>query len=899
MALTIPFYIQTADPVLAASITAQFPNGVFLSPQAASAVFGLPIRGGWGPHVDAVEPVPPYDGTQISGVPGISWGDPYGIYPASPNPPTADYINIDFGLYLNQASFSVLAYDHSTNTGTPVYTVQTAIWVGDLVYLTGPPPPLPAMVGKRRWVNGFEIPDLGEGGSGNGLTQNRDASRHLGGFGLAFRGGNARVMNTSITSPFPTVSWERFYLRIRTYPVGGSDSFWACFGDAEGSLSALLTLSPTGVITAYNQGSASYPGAAMGTTAPLGTNVWFRLDLRIAYATAVPSFGGSFSLYLNGTPIFTTVLVAGTGLHTIQGHVGSQIGASGGSAFGSEIDFDDWISANEFLVASTPMPGFDLTTGSRVQLVRPTGGAGAWTGDFRTLIGNPQSNSPAGDVLATSTPSATYTVTTDYIDQQLGCAAMAVGVYVVTSSVVAGSVITASPGLSQSIKLPSNAWAQLSSSGGAEVQAPLYSVADGATLPLANIGPVSLSVTKDPGGTAVSIQTLLASAELLGTWGPEDKAGTTAPPNLGLHNGPFTTPQGLLQLTAAASPFTPVGQVIVESGTYVGNGTGQDILCSPSHWCWLRNVTSGQLGTLLFSSMEAAHNYVQQGFRANGIVQAQPGRLRLAGGDGQNNSNGETFQWISVSDPAMRYMINGAFSHKLNAGATANPLIDNGFTPDMAFLFAEKFGGTTSASYVKGAGHTGTTASPLDNAVVASVASLAAGSVTSQAILNTGEAQTAYSVWRKDDGSGNTGWFDQFTYTGNGAGGTRALTCNLAGRSPLFAIVTPHNGFSYFRDPSHTGTTSQTIGGTPNAATAIVGGDLNTITIGSALNSNGIVYDVFVLAGAISPGNWSGNPGGVPINVVPTIQRPTPGPYTPPPTPPVTDPGCIRLAQPS
>ncbi|MBU2051420.1 MAG: hypothetical protein KKH61_20925, partial [Gammaproteobacteria bacterium] len=78
---------------------------------------------------------------------------------------------------------------------------------------------------------------------------------------------------------------------------------------------------------------------------------------------------------------------------------------------------------------------------------------------------------------------------------------------------------------------------------------------------------------------------------------------------------------------------------------------------------------------------------------------------------------------------------------------------------------------------------------------------------------------------------------------------------------PLFALVVPHNGASYFRDPSHTGTTSSLYNsGTLNASTAIIGGDVDSIVVQSVLNGAGIVYDVFALSSnSTTAGTWGTN----------------------------------------
>ena len=91
------------------------------------------------------------------------------------------------------------------------------------------------------------------------------------------------------------------------------------------------------------------------------------------------------------------------------------------------------------------------------------------------------------------------------------------------------------------------------------------------------------------------------------------------------------------------------------------------------------------------------------------------------------------------------------------------------------------------------------------------------------------------------------------------------------------ALVVPHNGDSYARDPSHTGTNSVNIRTQLASGTAIVGVSTpDTLVVGPVLNTAAVVYDVFVIGG-------TGN--GVFYPVAPIV-RPTPGPWLQAPTPP-------------
>src|SRR6185503_12305641 len=91
-------------------------------------------------------------------------------------------------------------------------TRTTYYWVGKFVY----DPPLtepvtgggsPAAVSQRRWIDGFELPSNGEGGSVPGTEVSRDASRTIDGYGLALRQGTtvrSHVVDENATGITPT-----------------------------------------------------------------------------------------------------------------------------------------------------------------------------------------------------------------------------------------------------------------------------------------------------------------------------------------------------------------------------------------------------------------------------------------------------------------------------------------------------------------------------------------------------------------------------------------------------------------------------------------------------------------------------------------------------------------------
>jgi hypothetical protein len=112
--------------------------------------------------------------------------------------------------------------------------------------------------------------------------------------------------------------------------------------------------------------------------------------------------------------------------------------------------------------------------------------------------------------------------------------------------------------------------------------------------------------------------------------------------------------------------------------------------------------------------------------------------------------------------------------------------------------------------------------------------------------------QLSYMAFRRADGNNDAGqpavlWLAN--YVGDGAASRTINFAPASGKRPLWALVVGHTGTSVMRDPSHTGVTSTTLPSTANAATGITGGGIDSLSVGVALNANGVTYDVFVIPG--------------------------------------------------
>ena len=887
MAVTVPvtYTILLSDAAAIAGYQATYPTGALIPPATAATLFGAPI-GGQTPGGALTLPAItiPYPGFSIS--------------------------NLSGGL--TAESGTILGTGYTDSFGN-VYPPEQYYWVGQFLYqpvqpvvppVQPPPPPTggcptgqhrdpitglcvpnvitppPNPIGVRRFIDGFETPVTGAGGSG-GLHVSRDASRTPDGMGYEYRA----VSNENTThtlSPQPTFSCERFYLRLRKLPVGGNDMVWYCTGNSEANPTLHLDITPAGVPVLYHQGGGAAPGWIAAQDVAMSLGVWYRIDLTFRYkdtpnqrlsihvvppnTDATNYIGGDFSALINGVPFathgsidYSGVILDGDpgptqpyGLNILnQTHASSSIGNKLGATWGLECDIDDWIDAAPILNSALTglISGIDPAIGSHVVLVRPTGlaagSSAAWVGDWRQLLPIPADASSASDAVVSSTGNTSLVVNTDYVELQLGCAALVVGAFVDgTGTGQLGFTINGAP-TRQNVSLFPATWVTS-----------LYTVPTGSTVTVP-LAPLGLNFVKDAGAGATSLWGLQASAEMLGFFGPEDTPPTgvtvTVPSAVGTHNAPY------FNASTNLAGVTPGGSAVaVLSGVYTGNSFGQDIITTiPAHWWWVRPLSGDSAGVWWWSSVLSATGRRASAMKPIRMPQAlmdsggQIGTMRVAGHDVQGNASGTGYQWIAVCDPSHRFVLNGAFAHATGLASAINPLVDPAFLPDAAFLDVDTIGGTAS-NWFKGVGHTGTTASKVDAAVSATVAALASGQLTSYAAVHNGNniPQTAYSVWRRQDGLGSASRICDFqTYTGNGAGGTRDIPVVLNGQTPIFALVTPHNGASIFRDPSHTGVTSSNIAGSIDAATGITAFGVDKITVGTDLNAGGVVYDVFVLTG--------------------------------------------------
>lgn len=365
---------------------------------------------------------------------------------------------------------------------------------------------------------------------------------------------------------------------------------------------------------------------------------------------------------------------------------------------------------------------------------------------------------------------------------------------------------------------------------------------------------------------------------------PGDAGNVTGPPeHKGIHNAPYPHSPWARR---GSPPFSPVG---IQTGTYVGNGATpgafQDLTFRfPPHFLIIR---AGSAIVMWWSSLMGGHRDGARSFLpmhpcdalrdptfpvGAPVEDAQEQRwvVRIVGDDGGSNTNGTTYQYTAFCDPAMRFCNAGVLS--IHSGATdiVNALDNEGFTPDAFFLHQEEAAAGTVGIYYRGIGHTADMISRLDQAEVAG-ALHAKGTITARAavLFNTSFKQIGYLAFRKDDGSADAGiprTIAITSYVGDGAG-SRTIGMLMGGRRPVWALVVPHNGNAVLRDASHTAGNSYQFPNTNNFANGITGGGIDSISVGNTLNTNAVLYDVFVFPGDTVAGNngWSQNGEFIPV----------------------------------
>ncbi len=776
--------------------------------------------------------------------------------------------------------------------------VAKYLWVAPPVpEVEGVPVVTPPAIQHVSWADGFERESTvyGAFGGGNVMPIMRGASRHVDGFGFAMRGledsgeyvSHTLNENPHIASLERQRSWERFYVRVRKFPTTTVD-FYRVFTSSFANAGFDLMMTSAGQIQFVNRTNVGARTVMGTTTATLSLNEWHKIDVLIEFGGGG---NGRCRLYKKGVLILDQSVGVGVGLGQNSNHTGSAIGNVAGAATNDlEADFDDWVCR----AFPTTLNGLDWLNGDKVVAINPTGFAAGntWTGDWRGLLRNPGGSSIPGvasGYLSNSTAGSTLRVTTD-AEQTVNKQHGSLGVIFLEAAVRGSTVFDSTAAVAYKFGAAAAvSQTHAESNGQSYIDRFVRYAPTGLTAPNTAITPLEIHYTRGAAAGAINVYSFMATACLLGTFGTEDvieeAVGTVTSeplPKLGAHNGPYPSTMW------ARSQMPPTAPVIIVAGTYTGNGTGQDLTFrAPVNFFFSRSVSvNGMEGNWWWSSLHASHHALESNPTHYPMIQAaldttfvpvggnnDPEEryvLRIVGGAAALgwNVSGRVYQYIAVMDPGARFHINGTEQHHsityLNA-PVADALKNANFTPTALFLMQESLTGSGTGIAYKGPGNAATGISRPNAAEVASFITLGAGSLTPGANFALPEGQHyGYSAWRTDDNSGdpNAGKVVKIgSYVGNGSG-SRTIAWSPTGLRPLWALVVPVTTQHYcFRDPSNTGTTSQTTDGNQNASTGITAGGIDEMTVGTVLNANGVSYNYFVLLGSATAGNngWSIN----------------------------------------
>ena len=822
-------------------------------------------------------------GGPITGTKGIYYSNP--VY----NPGSEIYHPGPTGIFYDD---TVDYIDVPGQAGNPPQAVGPdlhLVWWGCIIYagqdVVGTPPVTP--IPKRRWIHGWEYTGANYEGDGpRGNAGSREASRSQDGMGWSYRGNNAAETITQFNNQFvpgfsSKTSWERFYIRIHQY--GGTKVLiWRCRGSVSAG-GAGIKITPAGQIELYDitlAGAETLQATSIGS---LSLNQWYLIDVLVKYPVNAADFG-QLRVYVNHVLAVQYQDTSGGSLDTVQDHTNTIFGVISGQDTLWCFDVDDWISAdvpNNGGIES--LDSADWIIGSHCRRVDVDSATFTnYAGVVQQLAQFFGPGNQVNSLVTSSTALATIRSLTDASNNQIypGLTFGAVAAYIAVCSYSA-ALVTAR--LGYKIAGGADVWfSENYETTTARWWGTLYAPAP-ITVPV-EIAPFSILKEKSNDANLNRIYAQSAEVEYIGLWGPEDFVGTpNYSNNVNRHNCRYLNTEWSYGIDVGA-PTAPVFSI---GGTYVGNGTGQDInLPAPCHFIWIRGLSgingcprwfaaglSGHQGT----SDNVVPNYISR------IWMDSTGQYKFSvGGSAANiNALGVTYQYIAFCDPGNRFNICGAYNWPNTVGsARAIPLWVNNFLPQFGWNTWDNTGTATGSVQptIKGPGNAGSTGVNFNGAAVNLFGTFALGLFTPEEdSFYATFGQCNYSLWRTTDALGITA-VQLFSYTGDGTGVRIIPFPIVTGRWPLFAYVQPHNATGYFRDPSHAGNNSSSVINGANSTTRIVGGAADLIVVGTDLNQVGATYEVFILLGddgGWNNGDWTIPNGGAEGGYIPEPYNPS------------------------
>lgn len=955
----IPYHVYFRDPADCAAIRAQYGGyGVLEAPANLRDDLGI-LETAFGWNLDAATrwihfPIwskqvvdrSTVDGDWLSFVPvrGTYVYPPNPSFPGDPFwwPPLSHVFDYDQDWFTVPFSPSVPVWGEGRDLNY--------IWAAMFLSAGGHAvPPGLDPIRPRRFFTGFETyggQEIGVGeaieghfGTDGGEIPSRVASRTPDGLGLAIRNQSSSA-NMRLDQYSAVVngvnSWERVYIRVRTYPTA-TTVFWIFSADTANS-AMKVGLTSGGNVTIHSEDNFANQSVRATSAGVLALDTWYRLDAYVIFkprrvtgavvpcevAGASNGNQGFVELYVNGASF-----VNGNG----QCHVGfgvrtlfcddSQISAGeGAGANGLGIDVDDWSNMDPgpctTATAAQVSNTIDWLMGHHAQMVPATGfGAGhnaGWSSNYRVALQSPSARAALTglSVNAITLASARYEIDTEMDGDILGplSTLRQQGALALIAGVVNDPSDSGTNGrVGYTLAGGADVTRTIAEGSAMDGQGHLANISSGSTEPpdMSTYEPVQALHINATDITTNSISQACVVAQFLGSWDYMDNSDDADAPGLpamqSLHNAPYITAPW-----ARAAP-AHVNAVGVATGTYVGNGaTGQDIaLQLPAvHWLLIRNTSNDDV-TWWWTGMHGPH-YQQSAFEIlpNNMVRMQMQAdgtvlMQLTGNHVGGNASGTTYQYIALCDPMSRIMINGAIHW--TSGTPTNALLDSAFTPTFAFFVrenTENSGGSTDI-LTKGPAHAANDGTRLDGTLGTSVATFGTGSFISRSSLHgTVISQVAFSMFRQGDAALGLPVVVIASYTGNGAG-NRTIAVDLQGRRPAYCLIQPNNAAAYHRDPSHTSTNSSRADGGITSTDRIRGGNPDQILVGTNFNLAGVGYNVFVIPSCqfggtgwgtnetcgLTPPGWSPDPDDP--NYWPTWVLDPP----PEPPPPLVGPGCL------
>jgi hypothetical protein len=855
-------------------------NSIYLGPNNAAALLGVPMPFATG-SMALIDKTITYLGAMSPGT-DIR----------NPNPS---------GILANPAVDSQIIPGQVSYPATVAGPILTMVWEGVILRInasTGVNPVPVNNMSQRRWLQGVELAPLMEAGTNGSIAaMSRVASRTNGGHGLAVRGQNTGVqlqhaVNENRAGLITATSWERFYFRLR---VAGSATcgLWRSHGFPSAGAGAGIEINTDGTLRVEMIDAVSTK-VVVGTIAGLVLNRYYRIDIFLRYDTVGPN--GRIVIYINGVLAFSYQDAAGQGLGAGTRHTDSELGKWTATVDNQiEYDVDDWVNAdlpNNVAAATLTFTSvdypFDWLVGSHIrQLLTLSATTVGWTPANREVMNQGEASGQimfsVSDIRGT-TALANLDGTTDHNNNQDEVAQKFGPVGAIISDLSSNANV-AKAQLGYALAGGPNVLATIPQTGAfAPLSVPYFP--SGLALP-PDIVP--FHVIKQHGNSAATDITLAVQAvmEYLGQWGPEDGTPTQNLPQVNtkdfLHNCRYTSQQWGYLGGVTDAPVFAVG------GTYVGNGTFQDVaLPLGCHFLLIRNTSgTGSTGVRFFgASIGPCKGDTDQNMPNVRVWMDSTGltKFTVSGTDVECNAAATNYQYIAFCDPGMRFNICGAYNHPQAGTSPRNndiSYISPLWIPAWVWVQSEI---PSTASSTVGMGIKGPSSIAGVNGVttrgvaIPQFGTLSAGNFASRSGIHFNvPGQNNYSLWRKTDAICSTTMLQIFSYVGNGVGGTRIIPFpDVTGRFPLFAHVQPTNATGIFRDPGHAGTNSSLASTMALTGNGIVAGAIDSISVGSLLNVNLVNYDVFIILGD--------NIGWVNGTFWPTSCA---SPYSPPPAPPL------------